>query len=430
MLDKMQAVFREVFQSPTLTITEQTTPEHIEGWDSLGHIRLVLALESAFGVEFKAGEVGSVENVGGLIALLESKLGVESPRKLIKVVVTDLDNTLWTGVVGEDEITVSQEQAQLQQYLAHLRRRGVLLAVCSRNNEDDALRILENHSGMLIRGDYFNWLSINWENKAENIKVMASVFNLGLDSFLFLDDSPAERELVRSMLPEVTIPEWEGNPLPILQSYFDDSTPVTSEDRNRSQMYAEEFQREKFKSRAKTYEEYLKGLELRIQVEEAKPEDIDRIHQLIQKTNQFNLTSMRYTYEAVRRFISYTPYLLYVLRCSDKFGDYGLVGVALAERFGSLSRLTALLLSCRVLGRRVEDVFFARLLGELRRLGANSVLAYYRPTEKNGLVKNFYSSQGMEYSGSHSSDSELGEWDLYTMRLDSYQPPQFPWLSE
>ena len=349
-----------------------------------------------------------------------------------KCIVLDLDNTLWGGVVGEEGpqgIQLGPEYPgsaflEFQASLLELRRRGILLAVNSKNNESEALEVLRDHPAMLLRPEHFAAMQINWNDKAGNLEAIAKQLNLGLDSFVFIDDNPAERELMRRLRPEVFTPEWTPDPVFYrrdLEGLFDfETSSLTEEDRKRAEMVAAQIQRETLKNQGATFEDYLLELQMELDVQSARAEDLARVHQLFQKTNQFNLTTRRYSPAEVDEFHRREDALLAVLRNRDRFGDNGLVGVALAvaeDPGRKLWRIDSLLMSCRVLGRTVESGFLTQLLLELRRRGAQTVIGEFIPTAKNELVKDFYSRMGFEPAA--------GRWQI---RIAGYRPPELPWL--
>ncbi len=349
-----------------------------------------------------------------------------------KCIVLDLDNTLWGGVVGEEGpqgIHLGPDYPgsaflEFQASLLELRRRGILLAVNSKNNESEALEVLRDHPAMLLRPEHFAAMQINWNDKAGNLEAIAKQLQLGLDAFVFIDDNPAERELMRRLRPEVLTPEWTTDPVFYrrdLEGLFDfETSSLTEEDRQRGEMYAAQLQRETLQKQTATFEDYLFGLQMELDVQSARAEDLSRVHQLFQKTNQFNLTTRRYSPAEVDAFHHREDALLTILRNRDRFGDNGLVGVALAvaeDPGRKLWRIDSLLMSCRVLGRTVESGFLAHLLLELQRRGAQTIVGEFIPTAKNELVKDFYSRMGFEPAA--------GRWRI---RLAEYRSPELPWL--
>jgi FkbH-like protein len=357
-----------------------------------------------------------------------------------KCVVLDLDNTLWGGIVGEDgpsELQLGPEYpgsafVEFQQALLALYRRGVLLAINSKNNNADALAVLEHHPSMVLHPEHFAAMRINWKDKCENIEAIASELNLGLDAMVFVDDSPAERELMRRLRPEVLTPEWPTDPVlyaSALEELLDfASISVTGEDLRRGEMYSAERGRSSLKERSATLQEYLFGLKMQVSIKEAEAVDIPRVTQLVQKTNQFNLTTRRYSFAQVENFLRADNTVVYVLRNTDAFGDNGLVGVAVVvKEVGGDSdpiwRIDSLLMSCRVLGRTIEDAFLHFLLNEANGKGAQYMVGEFIPTNKNIMVKDFYRDAGFRPA----EVSERGS--MWILDLASYTPLPFPWMS-
>ncbi len=356
-----------------------------------------------------------------------------------KCVVLDLDNTLWGGVVGEEGpagIHLGPEFpgsafVEFQQSLLALHRRGVILAINSRNNEADALEVLREHPAMVLRSEHFAAMQINWRDKSQNIEDIARQLNLGLEAMVFIDDSPVERDLMRRHRPEVLTPEWPSDPVlyrAALESMCDFATlAVTQEDLARGTMYAAEAERETFKKRSDNLEGYLFGLGMEVRINRAERGDLARVHQLIHKTNQFNLTTRRHSAADLEAFLSKDETLVYVLRNRDMFGDNGLVGVAILvreneEASGSTWRIDSLLMSCRVLGRTIETGFLQHLLEALKSRGCRTVIGEFVPTKKNGFVKDFYAEAGFQKGRERDGAVES------TLDLSTYVPRELPWL--
>ena len=357
-----------------------------------------------------------------------------------KCLVLDLDNTLWGGNVGDDGLTgiqLGEEYpgsafVEFQHSLLALYQRGVILTVNSKNNDVDALDVLKHHPAMVLRAEHFSAMRINWRDKCENIEAIATELNLGLESMVFIDDNPAERELMRRLRSEVLTPEWPEDPVlyrSALEGLCDFATvSVTAEDLRRSEMYVDEGKRDALKERSGTLEEYLFGLNMQVWFNEAEGVDIPRVTQLVQRTNQFNLTTRRYSSSEIEGFLRADNASVYVLRNRDAFGDNGLVGVAvvveeIGDDGGRIWRIDSLLMSCRVLGRTIEDVFLHFLSNKARREGAQYVVGEFNPTNKNMMVKDFYREAGFRPA----EVSETGS--RWILDLASYTPPTFPWMS-
>jgi len=326
-----------------------------------------------------------------------------------KVLAVDLDNTLWGGVIGEDllgGIRIGPPTAEgegfveLQQYLKELQERGVLLAVCSKNNRDDAELPFRRHDAMLLKLDDFAAFTANWQDKPTNLIAIADALSLGLDSFVFLDDNPMERGLVRRQLPQVVVPECGSTPWEMLAAlrrglYFQ-SVSLTQEDIRRHETYRNNAARTALEQSAGSLEEFLAGLEMKSDHGPINAATLVRTTQLINKTNQFNLTTRRYTEEQVRAMADSKDWWCRWFRLSDRFGDHGLIGVILARRDKTAWTIDTWLMSCRVLGRKMEDFMASVLLSAAQSEGAQAVGGRYLPTAKNAVVQNLYAQLGFE----------------------------------
>jgi FkbH-like protein len=341
--------------------------------------------------------------------ILLGRIIIASRRSPKKCVVLDCDNTLWGGVIGEDGldgIALGDEfpgsaYRDFQKLLLHWRDQGVLLAIASKNNEADVWEVFDQHTGMALkRSDLSAW-QINWQTKAQSIAAIAEDLNIGIDSMVFIDDSPMEIDYMRHAWPEVAsvlLPEEPAEIVSTLQQMtFFDRLEVTEEDRARADMMRAELDRKALNVNM-TKEQFLQALELRIDLFRAGQEDLGRVTQLINKTNQFNLTTMRRTLDEVRALAQSADYRLYALRVADKFGDYGLTGVVVVQVAGGRKtwHLDSLLLSCRVLGRGVEAALLAALAADAAADGADELTAAFIPTRKNALAATFLPSHGFQ----------------------------------
>jgi len=340
-------------------------------------------------------------------ATIASRMG-----RMRKCLVVDLDNTLWGGVVGEEELAglqlgeegIGRAYVEFQLELLNLYRKGILLAVCSKNDPADALAVIRSHPAMRLREEHFAAVRINWEDKATNLRAIAEVLNIGLESLVFVDDSPVERAWVRQALPEVYVPEWPGDPsdfrtalLELEATHFYKVT-MTREDGDRGQLYRAQAQRRALGSVATSLEDFYRSLEMRITIGPADSLTIPRIAQLIQKTNQFNVTSRRYTEAEVSALATNPEYLVYRLELTDRFGSNGIVGVLiLHHQTGGTWQVDTFLLSCRVMGLAVEDAFLGFACQALDRHGARKLMGEYRPTAKNTPVAELYPRLGFEF---------------------------------
>jgi FkbH-like protein len=337
-----------------------------------------------------------------------------------KVLVTDLDHTLWGGVIGEDGLAgikigpgspAGEEYLRLQRYLLDLKNRGILLVVCSKNNPDDARLPFEQHQGMALRLDDFAVFRANWEDKAANIRAAAQELSLGLDSFVFLDDNPLEREWVRTSLPQVAVVELGPNVFHYVHDldrarYFH-ALSLSSEDLQRAGQYRIEAQRESLRASTASLEEFLSQLQLRAAVLPVSDAHLARVTQLINKTNQFNLTSRRYTEGQVKHIAADPSCWAAAFEMSDRMGSYGLIGVMLCRPAGGPApawEVDTWLMSCRTLGRQMERFMFDRLLEAARERGIRRLIGVYRPTQKNVLVRDLYEKLGWEPAAKSSDE--------------------------
>jgi len=341
--------------------------------------------------------------------------------KVAKALVVDLDNTLWGGVIGEDGMTgiaLGQEYPgaayqQLQRALLDLSERGVLLAVCSKNNPDDALEAIDSHPGMLLRRRHFAALRINWTDKATNLRAIAEELNIGVDALAFLDDNPVERQQVRRELPEVTVIDLPGDPMSYAATVR--ACPVferlvlSSEDRQRGEYYAAQRERVELEQSATSREDFYRSLEQEIDIAPATPATIARIAQLTQKTNQFNLTTRRYTDEEISRFAAAGDGQVLSIVVRDRYGDNGLVGVALTHDADDACEIDTFLLSCRVIARTVETAFLSYVTEQAKRRGCVAVRGWFRPTKKNAPCRDFYELHGFSRVA---EDNGASLWEL------------------
>jgi FkbH-like protein len=334
-------------------------------------------------------------NVGErVVSCIRAELGLS--RKLL---IVDLDNTLWGGVIGEDGLdgihlgppsAVGERYQNFQRYLKDLKQRGVLLAIASKNNPEDAAEVFRRHPSAVLHIDDFVSSKVNWDDKASNIRKIASELRLGLDSFVFLDDNPAERCAVRRELPDVIVPEVSGEPAESIAAlerglYFQ-AVRLSVEDRRRNDSYFSEVRRAELAEAIGSVDDYLAELAMQIESGSVNHETSLRVTQLINKTNQFNLTTHRYSLEEVQSRITSPDYWCRWYRLKDRFADHGLIGVLMAHVTAKLWSVDTWLMSCRVIGREVEAFMFRDLVQRARESGVEQITAQYIPTAKNGLV--------------------------------------------
>lgn len=343
-----------------------------------------------------------------LCSLILERLRMETaiPKKLLLL---DLDNTLWGGLAGESDhtpIVLSEDHSglaykNLQRVILQMQRQGVLLAIVSKNNEADVTDILEKHPHMLLRPEAFAAKRINWKQKHENIREIALELNLGPESFVFWDDNPAERQLVREMLPQVAVPDFPDRPedlapamAEIYRVYF--AKPyLTAEDMEKTAQYAANTARTQFQETAENFEDYLKKLE--IVAVRVKPErHIERLVQLVNKTNQFNLTTRRYTHAQVEELVRDPMKRVYLYNVSDRFGDCGIVAAAVVDCGKEIPVIEELVMSCRVMGKNIEYALAEDIEEELRKSGYRRLKGVFLPTAKNSPVEGLYGKLGYE----------------------------------
>lgn len=344
-----------------------------------------------------------------------------------KCLVLDLDNTLWGGVLGEvgpEGIALGPDGSgksyvDVQRAILRLREKGVLLAVNSKNNLEEVRQVLREHPHMVLREEHFASLQVDWSPKPERMRCLAQALRLGLDSFVFVDDDPAERLQMSMALPEVLTVEMPPNPAlfpkTLLELSVFEKPAVTDEDRLRGDDYAAERQRDAAREGAHSFEEFLSRLGMVITIRLAEARDVDRIAQLTQRTNQFNVTTRRYQAGEIARLIGDPSYRVYTLRLRDTFGDSGLTGLAIIRVAEGAWVIETLLMSCRIIGRRVETVFLAEVLADAERAGAQEVQGEYIPTPKNGLAREFYANEGF-------APVEGGRWSWRLGRAGREKP--------
>ena len=324
-----------------------------------------------------------------------------------KCLVLDLDNTLWGGVIGDDGvggIVLGQNSAAGEAFVAiqrmalELRSRGIVLAVCSKN-EDDAARLpFREHPEMVLSEDHIAVFQANWTDKAANLRVIAQTLNIGLDSLVFLDDNPAERLQVRSELPLVAVPEVPAEPamyprILAAAGYFE-AVSFSQEDRDRAAYYQANAQRAAALSSTGNLDDYLASLEMTCSIGRVDPVSRARSSQLINKSNQFNLTTRRYSEREVEAVERDPRKHAIQIRLTDRFGDNGIISVIIADRKGETWEIDTWLMSCRVLGRRVQEAALAHLVEAARRDGAQTLIGRYIPSPKNKMVAGHYNDLG------------------------------------
>jgi FkbH-like protein len=341
----------------------------------------------------------------GIVACRMAKLVSAIKGQAKKCVVLDLDNTLWGGVIADDGIEGlalgngpdGEAFVDFQKYLLALKKRGVLLAVCSKNEEETAKIPFLSHPDMQIKLDDIVSFFANWKDKASNIREIAQALNIGLDSLVFIDDNPAERALVRESLPMVLVPEMPADPAEYIAALDREAcfemVSVSDEDRVRSSMYVQNALREDFKQKVSSVAEFLRDLNMEMSVEGIDPGNIQRTAQLINKSNQFHLTTTRYTEAQISALLS-SGWQARTFRLKDRFGDNGLISVFLVEPRGRDLFINTWVMSCRVLSRGVEEFIYNEMIDLARKKDCSRLIGEYIPTAKNKLVEGLYGRLG------------------------------------
>lgn len=325
-----------------------------------------------------------------------------------KVLILDLDNTLWGGIIGEDGIDgiklsedgIGKIYRDFQKNIKKLKELGILLVIVSKNNYEDVEEVFTKHPMMVLKLDDFIIKKINWKPKPENIKEVATELNLGIDSFVFIDDSIFERNLVRETLPECNVPEFPSD-ISVLNLWFFEEVVykyfpklyITEEDKAKTEQYLRKFQRESLRL-SLTLDEYIRQLDIRLTYYVNDKRFISRMAQLTQKTNQFNLTTRRYTESNISAFLSRDDVFLIALEYEDRFGKEGIVGLAIVFVEGERAFIDTFLMSCRIIGRKVEYDFMNYLIDYFTKMGVKKFYGEYIPTKKNLVVRNFYKECG------------------------------------
>jgi FkbH-like protein len=358
-----------------------------------------------------------------LAALISARYGISK-----KVLVLDLDNTLWGGVIGDDgadgivvgrETPRAEAYVHLQEYAQRLQQRGIVLAVVSKN-EDAIAREGFAHPDSVLKTEDFSSFKANWEPKHENIEMIAHELSLALDSFVFADDNPAERSLVASQLPMVAVPEI-GDEAAMFVRFLDrnqyfETLALSAEDLSRSAQYADNAKRNESQSKFADYGAFLASLEMVAETGSFVPTYIDRIAQLTGKTNQFNLTTRRYSLASIKEVAGDSAFITRHIRLTDRFGDNGLISVAIGRLDGEEVHIDLWLMSCRVLKRDVELLMLDELAEGALNAGAKTLCGYYFRTPKNNMVSRHYEKLGFVRTA---GDDNSSEW---TLSLVNYTP--------
>ncbi len=338
--------------------------------------------------------------------------------KIVKCLVLDLDNTLWGGVIGDDgldgieigELGPGEAFAQFQRYLLRLKERGIILAVCSKNDEEVARQPFREHPNMVLRESDFAVFIANWNAKSGNIQEIAKVLKLGLDSLAFIDDSPFERNEIRHALPELIVPEMPED-VSHYTSFLEsenlfETTSFSDDDRHRAQMYREEAQRSTLELKSADITEYLRSLDMTMVCKPFDSLHLPRVAQLIQRSNQFNLRTQRFSEARCLECMNNpAEYATWYFRLRDKFGDYGLISAICAHILAGELHILEYVMSCRVLNRGVEQFTMAELVNFCKTRGLSSIVGEYIPTKKNKMVSGLYEQFGFKLAAQNGDSS-------------------------
>jgi len=358
-----------------------------------------------------------------ILDIISASLG-----KVIKCVIVDLDNTLWGGVIGDDGLSgirLSEDGdgnafIQLQEFLSALKNRGILLAVCSKNELANAQLPFEEHPHMKLKKDDFAVFIANWEDKASNIQAIQKTLNIGLDSMVFLDDNPFERNLVKGLLPEVQVPELPEDPALYLRAISElnlfEITSFSETDLNRSELYRIEAQRNDLKAQFENLDDYLDSLQMTADIERFNDFNLARIVQLMLRSNQFNLKTNRYSESDCISFMNDMDCAPFTISLCDRYGSHGLICVSVVKIQNSDAIIDEFLMSCRVLKRGVEELALNHIFDFARSKNIKRVIGLYEPTDKNSMVKDFYQKYGF-----HLLDTQDNATERWVLEVSHFQ---------
>ncbi len=342
--------------------------------------------------------------------------------KFNKCLILDLDNTTWGGIVGDDgvenikigDLGIGKAFSKLQTWAKALKERGVILCICSKNDEANAKEPFEKHPDMVLRLEDISVFVANWENKASNIRNIQEILNIGFDSMVFLDDNPFERNLVRLELPDVIVPELPEDPAEYLDYLLSlnlfETASFSENDKDRTKQYQAEAERVSSVAKFANIDEYLASLEMVSDVKEVDSFSLPRVAQLTQRSNQFNLRTQRYTDEDLKSMIESKEYIAISYTLVDKYGDNGLISAVVLKKEKDFMFVDTWIMSCRVLKRTMEPFVLNTIVEEAKKLGYSKLIGEYLPTAKNGMVKDHYKNFGFE--------EKEGRWEL---SIDSFE---------
>jgi len=364
----------------------------------------------------------------GLLRLIGALRGCSK-----KCLVLDLDNTLWGGVIGDDDLNgiklgqgdpVGEAFLAVQQLAKQLKERGVVLAVCSKNNDEVARRVFREHPDMILREEDISVFQANWTDKAANLTAIANALNISTGSLVFLDDNPAERELIRQALPEVAVPELSDDPstypLVLLSAGYFESVGFTIDDRRRAEQYQANAMRARLSGVSHDPTVFLTSLDMEAIISSFDETGRARMSQLVNRSNQFNLTTRRYDESAIASFERDPEVFSLQVRLTDRFGDNGMISVVICKAVQGTWIVDTWLMSCRVLSRRVEEAVLDVMIDNARSRGIRKIIGHYIPTERNGMVKDHYARLGFQLV---ERQPELDVWEIDVPGYSAKNPP-------
>ncbi len=380
------------------------------GTDTVNDMSIYVNTDIVFSLDFMPAVA---KNIADIILAISGKLK--------KCAILDLDNTLWGGIIGDDgmeniqlgDLGIGKAFTEFQLWLKELKKRGILLAVCSKNTEEIAREPFEKHPDMVLRMEDISIFVANWDNKADNIRRIQAVLNIGFDSMVFIDDNPVEREMVRTHVKDVTVPDLPEDPaeyVGFLRSLnLFETASYSEEDETRTEQYQQEAKRKVAQEVFTNEDDFLRNLNMTAGVSPFNRFNTPRVSQLTQRSNQFNLRTVRYTEDDIARIASSGDYAHMAFSLKDRFGDYGLISVIILQKREDALFIDTWIMSCRVLKRGMEIFTLNEIVRTARGLGFKRIIGEYLPTPKNGLVKNHYADLGFTVTGG-----------LWLLDVDSY----------
>ncbi|MET3979692.1 FkbH-like protein [Mucilaginibacter sp. UYP25] len=395
-------------ENPGIHITDLASIAAFKGYEHSFDTKMYLHANMVFGIDFLPAFAQSI------CQIIASNFG-----KSKKCLILDLDNTLWGGIIGDDgleniqigSLGMGKAFTELQLWCRELKNRGIILAICSKNTLEVAREPFISHPDMVLKIDDISLFVANWENKVDNIRYIQQVLNIGMDSIVFLDDNPFERDMVKTAIPELTIPTLPEDPadfMLFLRSLnLFDTASYTQDDKGRNERYRQQALRHNLQSKFTNEAEYLAGLDMEAQVNSIDKFTLPRATQLTLRSNQFNLRTIRYSEPDLTAICESEEYLTLTFSLEDKFGDNGLIAVVILKKTdGNTVFIDTWIMSCRVLNRGMENFTLNHIVKTVRTNGFSRIIGEYLPSKKNGIVKDHYQTLGFTKNGD--------TWELLT----------------